>query len=327
MAVPPALAGRAYARLLEAAFDPLDEGALADDADETLAALSGPGASGSAWASTPRRATRCSRGRSRGGTARRASGTGCLEEKTARTPRPRRARAYARAVDAEAEAERDDDEDVSGNVSGNVQTRFVVSETRSSRDPYALLSAATRVLCAFKEAFDEETSSRLKEDDVALVLTHAALGPVSWWTEGALCDFYKDVDVVAAELARRLPRGPPVNGVPVKRGDPSHGSPPAITAMGFERVLGLGVAAADARARSPPPRRRQASTATPPPSAAAAGRALAARACALSADEAYARLKDAARAHDVETARARGELGRAEAGTEATMDAARARAS
>ena len=92
-------------------------------------------------------------------------------------------------VDAEAEAERDDDEDVSGNVSGNVQTRFVVSETRSSRDPYALLSAATRVLCAFKEAFDEETSSRLKEDDVALVLTHAALGPVSWWTEGALCDF------------------------------------------------------------------------------------------------------------------------------------------
>ena len=65
-----------------------------------------------------------------------------------------------------------------------------------------MLSAATRVLCAFKEAFDEETSSRLKEDDVALVLTHAALGTVSWWTEGALCDFYKDVDVVAAELAR-----------------------------------------------------------------------------------------------------------------------------
>ena len=43
---PPALAGRAYARLLEAAFDPLDEGALADDADETLAALSGPGGVG-----------------------------------------------------------------------------------------------------------------------------------------------------------------------------------------------------------------------------------------------------------------------------------------
>ena len=246
---PPALAGRAYARLLEAAFDPLDEGALADDADETLAALSGPGASGSAWASTPRRATRCSRGRSRGGTARRASGTGCLEEKTARTPRPRRGARTRAPSTPKRRRSATTTGDVSGNVSGNVQTRFVVSETRSSRDPYALLSAATRVLCAFKEAFDEETSSRLKEDDVALVLTHAALGPVSWWTEGALCDFYKDVDVVAAELARRLPRGPPVNGVPVKRGDPSYGSPPAITAMGFERVLGLGVAAADARAR------------------------------------------------------------------------------
>ena len=316
---PPALAGRAYARLLDTAFDPLDEGALADDADETLAALSGPGGVGEclgvdasarhamlAWALARR--------------YREASvGDGLFGGKDGADAETPARRAYARAVDAEAEAERDDDEDVSGNVSGNVQTRFVVSETRSSRDPYALLSAATRVLCAFKEAFDEETSSRLKEDDVALVLTHAALGPVSWWTEGALCDFYKDVDVVAAELARRLPRGPPVNGVPVKRGDPS--SPPAITAMGFERVLGLGVAAADARARV--------ATATAPgfdgDAAAvgvAAGRALAARACALSADEAYARLKGAARAHDVETARARGELGRAEAGTEAAMDAA-----
>ena len=262
---PPALAGRAYARLLEAAFDPLDEGALADDADETLAALSGPRGVGEclgvdasarhamlAWALARR--------------YREASvGDGLFGGKDGADAETPARRAYARALDAEAEAERDDDEDVSGNVSGNVQTRFVVSETRSSRDPYALLSAATRVLCAFKEAFDEETSSRLKEDDVALVLTHAALGPVSWWTEGALCDFYKDVDVVAAELARRLPRGPPVNGVPVKRGDPSYGSPPAITAMGFERVLGLGVAAADARA--PPPRRRRVSTATPPPSA------------------------------------------------------------
>jgi hypothetical protein len=317
---PPALAGRAYARLLDTAFDPLDEGALADDADETLAALSGPGGVGEclgvdasarhamlAWALARR--------------YREASvGDGLFGGKDGADAETPARRAYARAVDAEAEAERDDDDDdVSGNVSGNVQTRFVVSGTRSSRDPYALLSAATRVLCAFKEAFDEETSSRLKEDDVALVLTHAALGPVSWWTEGALCDFYKDVDVVAAELARRLPRGPPVNGVPVKRGDPS--SPPAITAMGFERVLGLGVAAADARARV--------AAATAPgfdgDAAAvgvAAGRALAARACALSADEAYARLKGAARAHDVETARARGELGRAEAGTEAAMDAA-----
>ena len=126
---------------------------------------------------------------------------------------PARARVRARRR-RRAEAERDDDEDVSETFPETSRRCFVVSETRSSRDPYALLSAATRVLCAFKEAFDEETSSRLKEDDVALVLTHAALGPVSWWTEGALCDFYKDVDVVAAELARRLPRGPPVNGVP-----------------------------------------------------------------------------------------------------------------
>ena len=194
---------------------PPGRGRAGRDADETLAALSGPGGVGEclgvdasarhamlAWALARR--------------YREASvGDGLFGGKDGADAETPARRASARAVDAEAEAERDDDEDVSGNVSGNVQTRFVVSETRSSRDPYALLSAATRVLCAFKEAFDEETSSRLKEDDVALVLTHAALGPVSWWTEeGALCDFYKDVDVVARGARAKAPRGPPVNGVP-----------------------------------------------------------------------------------------------------------------
>jgi hypothetical protein len=297
---PPALAGRAYARLLDAAFDPLDEGALADDADETLAALAGAGGVGErmgvdaaarhamlAWSLARRyRDT--------------LVGDGLFSETPKETPEPIARRAYTRAVDAEAEAERDEDDD-----------ETLVDESKSvfplDGDPYALLSTATRVLCEFKDQFDEETVRRLKDDDVALVLTHAALGPVSWWTEGALCDFYKDVDVVAEELARRLPTGPPVNGVPAKRPSSSSRTSPAMTAMGFERVLRLGVAAADARARvaaATAPRFDGDADAV----GVAAGRALAARACALSADEAYARLKVTADAYDVETARARGKL-------------------
>ena len=343
---PPALAGRAYARLLDAAFDPLDEGALADDARETLASLSGPGGVGErlgvdvsarramlAW-SLARRYRETSVGEGLFASDRGDRGGGDTDANVTREDElsdaeTRARRAYARAVRAEAEAERDDEEeDDDGGVPG--------VDVAERRDPYALLSMATRALCAVKEALEQETErSRLRDDDVALVLTHAALGPVSWWAEGALCDFYKDVDVVAAELARRLPTDPPVvatGGVPVKAtGDvPPMSVGPAMTATGFERVLRLGVAAADARARV--------AAATAPgfdgDAAAvglAAGRALAARACALSADEAYARLKVTAEAHDVETARARGELSlnRAESGTNEsrrasapTMDAA-----
>ena len=327
---PPALAGRAYARLLDAVFDPLDEGALADDAEETLASLSGPEGVGErlgldvsarhamlAWSLARRY-----RDTSVGDGLFVSGGDGIGGEASGADAETRARRAYRRAVDAEAEAELDADADAADD-DDDADAPFA---ERARRDPYALLSMATRALRAVKKACAEESERRrLRDDDVALVLTHAALGPVSWWAEGALCDVYEDVDVVAAELARRLPTGPPsvaTTDAPVSRPDES-GSRPAMTATGFERVLRLGVAAADARARV------AAATAPGFDGDAAAvglatGRALAARACALSADEAYARLEVTAAAHDVETARARGELSvrRAESSTEAPLDVA-----
>ena len=65
---------------------------------------------------------------------------------------------------------------------------------------------------------------------------HAATGPVAWWAEGALGDFFQDTSPPAGSLAR----GPSRAALDPRRG-------PEMTPDGFEATLALGVAAARAR--------------------------------------------------------------------------------
>lgn len=274
---PPALAGRTYAKLMDLMFDPLDEGALADDADETLGVVLGVGGVGDSMGinATARNAifawTLAVRYREA------VVGDGLFTE-TGDKAQSLATRAYDRVVEAETEAEENDTD---------------------SADAHALLNMAKNVLSG--PGYGQASVSKIGNDDVTLILTHAALGPLTWWTEGALCDFYKDVDVVAVELTRRLPSGPPVGGVT----PPKSSATPAMTKTGFGAMLALGVASADARARvaaatSPGFDGNVAVVGTN------AGHSLAARVCANSADEAYFRLKETADAYDFETAKARG---------------------
>ena len=283
-----------------------------------------PGASGSAWASTPRRATRCSRGRSRGGTARRASGTGCLEEKTARTPRPRRG-ARTRAPSTPKRRR-------SATTTRTFRKRFRKRPDAFRRFGNALVARPVRVAVR-RDARAVRVQGGVRRGNLV---------PSEGGRRRARADARRAGPgfVVDGGRALRLLQGRRRGGRgarakaparPARERRPGETRRPIVWVAAGHHRDGLRARPRSGRrgggrARASPPRRRQASTATPPPSASPRA-ALAARACALSADEAYARLKDAARAHDVETARARGELGRAEAGTEATMDAARARAS
>ena len=234
---PPALAGRVYAQLLRASFDPVDEGAVSDDLDAFRDALLHPEGAARAMGIRP--------------AAHAALHAWCLarhhrawivgEGPLATSPTTARsagARAFAFAADAEADAD-------------------------EPEEAYALLTAATRALARVEDAERDEREMRRTrhvgreetlDDDVGVagsnpgleaesVLVHAATGPVAWWAEGALGDFFQDTSPPAGSLAR----GPSRAALDPRRG-------PEMTPDGFEATLALGVAAA--RARAPPPPRR-----------------------------------------------------------------------
>ena len=117
-------------------------------------------------------------------------------------------------------------------------------------------------------------------------MVHAATGPVAWWAEGALGDFFQDTSPPAGSLAR----GPSRAALDPRRG-------PEMTPDGFEATLALGVAAARARATTAAAIAPD-FTGDPRDAGRAAGRAFAVRICRHAVGEAYARLRAAA---DAET--------------------------
>ena len=268
---PPALAGRVYAQLLRASFDPVDEGAVSDDLDAFRDALLHPEGAAHAMGIRP--------------AAHAALHAWCLarhhrawivgEGPLATSPTTARsagARAFAFAADAEADAD-------------------------EPEEAYALLTAATRALARVEDAErDEREMTRhvgreeSLDADVGVagsnpgleaesVLVHAATGPVAWWAEGALGDFFQDTSPPAGSLAR----GPSRAALDPRRG-------PEMTPDGFEATLALGVAAARARATTAAAIAPD-FTGDPRDAGRAAGRAFAVRICRHAVGEAYARLR------------------------------------
>jgi len=268
---PPALAGRVYAQLLRASFDPVDEGAVSDDLDAFRDALLHPEGAARAMGIRP--------------AAHAALHAWCLarhhrawivgEGPLATSPTTARsagARAFAFAADAEADAD-------------------------EPEEAYALLTAATRALARVEDAErDEREMTRhvgreeSLDADVGVagsnpgleaesVLVHAATGPVAWWAEGALGDFFQDTSPPAGSLAR----GPSRAALDPRRG-------PEMTPDGFEATLALGVAAARARATTAAAIAPD-FTGDPRDAGRAAGRAFAVRICRHAVGEAYARLR------------------------------------
>ena len=97
-------------------------------------------------------------------------------------------RAYARALEAETRNEDDDDDDDDDGMVGSKHTKS------SANSAYALLATAKSVLSAphfdRKQVAPSITSGngmnspdKTRVDDASLTLTHAALGPLVWWTE------------------------------------------------------------------------------------------------------------------------------------------------
>ena len=261
---PPALAGRVYAALLSAAFDPFDEGSLSDEADDVVSAclrvgralgVSAP-AHGAilAWSLARRWQTHATGGPGNSlfrTTSSFSSGPG---QSGGDAKISRNSRAYDAAIAADAEAEED------------------------GGRAYRLLVEAERVLRAMGVTPGDGCHAGTG-DDATLTLVHAALGPIVWWAEGALGDVYADVSDVASDVAC---------------------ADPVMTPDGFEAVLALGVAAARARAATaaacmmstpPGPRHRRLA---PAEASDEAGPELAARVCRRSVGAVYARLRAAA---------------------------------
>ena len=282
---PLALAGRAHAALLRGAFDPLDEGALAEDADAYLEAAAGAaGAVGVDLAAHRAILAWCLATRYRSAAlgeddffaAALSSETSTNDAADAevgggssrvRSPAAQRAaasagaRAFSRALEAERDAE-------------------------NEADAHALLYAAADHLA------DVTSHEEDKEDDVdarsdSLALAHAALGPVTWWAEGCLGDFFADASPPASSLARCFDTLFVMD--PTRR---RVAPPPSLTPAAFTATLALAAAAAGARATIGAPTGTGAAALKD--SASAAAGALAARACKHSAGEAYARLSRAA---------------------------------